>query len=138
MIRTSFGLAIGFADWVFFLFGVFIKRVIVVALDCLVFIFRICCLDLEENLRDLLMSVHDFNKAQFLFLILTHEDDKFTTFLNFVLRIYKFVSKILYPIKILVIYLKKSVANNLLLFSNNVDIWLVFLNCLGSIGLDRF
>ena len=92
---------------------------IAVALDCHQFIVRLCCLDLEENLEDLLILVHNVNKAQFLLLIFTHEADKFTTLLNFVERLHKFVSEILYPFDILILYLDQSVANTLLPFAND-------------------
>lgn len=109
---------------------------ITVALDCHQFIVGFSRLDLVENLEDLLIFVHDVDKAQFLLFILTYKADKFTTLLNFVERLHEFVGEILYPFDILVLYFNQSVTNTFLPFANDGDIWLVFLNGLGSVGFD--
>ena len=140
-LSTGFVYSMGLLlDFFVFLNHILLNRLhlVFIALNSDQFIIWLGSLDYMEDLQNLLVFIHDIDKAQFLFLIFANEAYQFTALLDLIQRFYKLVCKILDPLYVLVFDLDESVTNAFLPLADDAYIWLVFLDGFRCVCLNRF
>ncbi len=94
-------------------------------------------LDLLEDVEDLIILILHVYKPQLLALVLANELVQLLAVLNLVQTLHELVRKSLDPFNVLFFDLEEGIANLSLPLGNDVYIWRVLFDRLGSVVLDR-
>ena len=85
-----------------------------------------------------MIFVLHINQCEFLSLVLTDEIDQFSTLLNFIETLDKFVSKRINPLNEFILDIDQCLPDALFPFSDDCDGWFIFYDCLACVFFDSF